>query len=79
MQLLDMVENNEINRSLLALLDENIANAHKGNQVGERFQNVFPFVNLQVELPILRQNNPRNTRLYCKQYGRTLLEHFEAT
>ncbi|KAA8521901.1 hypothetical protein F0562_012785 [Nyssa sinensis] len=30
--LLDMVEQNELNRSLLALLDENIANAHKGNQ-----------------------------------------------
>ncbi|KVH95499.1 uncharacterized protein LOC112527175 [Cynara cardunculus var. scolymus] len=30
--LLDMVEKNEINRSLLALLDENIASAHKGNQ-----------------------------------------------
>lgn len=28
-----MVESNEIDRSLLALLDENIANAHKGNQV----------------------------------------------
>ncbi|BAU00474.1 hypothetical protein VIGAN_10207400 [Vigna angularis var. angularis] len=54
--LLDMVEKNEINRSLLALLDENIANAHKGNQVGDR-----------------------NTRLYCNQYGRTLLEHFDAT
>ncbi len=33
MQLLDMVERNELNRSLLTLLDENIANAHKGNQV----------------------------------------------
>lgn len=32
-QLLDMVEKNEINRSLLTLLDENIANAYKGNQV----------------------------------------------
>ncbi|KAK4802600.1 hypothetical protein SAY86_000803 [Trapa natans] len=31
--LLEMVEKNEINRSLLALLDENIANAHIGNQV----------------------------------------------
>ncbi|AAF19544.1 F23N19.15 [Arabidopsis thaliana] len=30
--LLDMVEKNQINRSLLALLDENIANAYKGNQ-----------------------------------------------
>ncbi|XP_054775916.1 uncharacterized protein LOC129284453 [Prosopis cineraria] len=30
--LLEMVERNEINRSLLALLDENIANAHEGNQ-----------------------------------------------
>ncbi|RDX90854.1 hypothetical protein CR513_27241, partial [Mucuna pruriens] len=30
--LLEMVESNEINRSLLALLDENITNAHKGNQ-----------------------------------------------
>ncbi|CAK9173165.1 unnamed protein product [Ilex paraguariensis] len=30
--LLEMVERNEINRSLLTLLDENIANAHKGNQ-----------------------------------------------
>lgn len=33
MQLLEMVERNELNRSLLTLLDENIANAHKGNQV----------------------------------------------
>lgn len=31
--LLEMVEKNEVNRSLLALLDENIANAQKGNQV----------------------------------------------
>ncbi|KAG6606162.1 hypothetical protein SDJN02_02906, partial [Cucurbita argyrosperma subsp. argyrosperma] len=30
--LLDMVERNELNRSLLALLDENIANAQSGNQ-----------------------------------------------
>lgn len=30
--LLDMVEKNELNRSLLTLLDENIANAHRGNQ-----------------------------------------------
>ncbi|XP_062145784.1 uncharacterized protein LOC133853773 [Alnus glutinosa] len=30
--LLEMVEQNEINRSLLTLLDENIANAHKCNQ-----------------------------------------------
>lgn len=30
--LLDMVETNELNRSLLALLDENIANAHMANQ-----------------------------------------------
>lgn len=30
--LLDMVEQNELNRSLLALLDENIANAQMGNQ-----------------------------------------------
>ncbi|KAL5168148.1 hypothetical protein HKD37_11G030368 [Glycine soja] len=30
--LLEMVEKNEINRSLLALLDENIASAQKGNQ-----------------------------------------------
>ncbi|XWS38512.1 hypothetical protein CRYUN_Cryun19dG0137600 [Craigia yunnanensis] len=30
--LLEMVELNELNRSLLTLLDENIANAHKGNQ-----------------------------------------------
>ncbi|KAK3029282.1 hypothetical protein RJ639_039522, partial [Escallonia herrerae] len=29
---LDMVEQNELNRSLLALLDENISNANKGNQ-----------------------------------------------
>ena len=28
-----MVERNELNRSLLTLLDENIANAHMGNQV----------------------------------------------
>lgn len=33
MQLLEMVEHNELNRSFLTLLDENIANAHKGNQV----------------------------------------------
>ncbi|KAK3019472.1 hypothetical protein RJ639_005156 [Escallonia herrerae] len=31
--LLDMVEQNELNRSLLALLDENISNANKGNQL----------------------------------------------
>ncbi|KAJ8650056.1 hypothetical protein MRB53_003079 [Persea americana] len=30
--LLDMVERNELDRSLLALLDENIANAHKNDQ-----------------------------------------------
>ncbi|KAL1187691.1 hypothetical protein V5N11_010947 [Cardamine amara subsp. amara] len=30
--LLDMVERNEINRALLTLLDENIANAYRGNQ-----------------------------------------------
>ncbi|XAR70418.1 hypothetical protein NMG60_11027264 [Bertholletia excelsa] len=30
--LLEMVERNELNRSLLALLDENIANAHTGGQ-----------------------------------------------
>ncbi|KAI3410207.1 uncharacterized protein J3R85_018898 [Psidium guajava] len=30
--LLEMVEQNELNRSLLTLLDENIANAQKGNQ-----------------------------------------------
>ncbi|XP_010533757.1 PREDICTED: uncharacterized protein LOC104809449 [Tarenaya hassleriana] len=30
--LLEMVEKNELNRSLLALLDENIANAYRGNQ-----------------------------------------------
>ncbi|XWS49797.1 hypothetical protein CRYUN_Cryun12cG0033500 [Craigia yunnanensis] len=30
--LLEMVEHNELNRSLLTLLDENIANAHMGNQ-----------------------------------------------
>lgn len=30
--LLDMVEGNELNRSLLALLDENIASAHQSNQ-----------------------------------------------
>lgn len=30
--LLDMVEKNEINKSLLALLDENIASAHRANQ-----------------------------------------------
>lgn len=35
MQLLDMVETNELNRSLLTLLDENIANAHMANQVWE--------------------------------------------
>lgn len=33
MQLLEMVEGNELNRSLLTLLDENIANANMGNQV----------------------------------------------
>ncbi|KAK9074703.1 hypothetical protein SSX86_003021 [Deinandra increscens subsp. villosa] len=31
--LLEMVEKNEINRSLLALLDENIASAHRSNQI----------------------------------------------
>ncbi|PKI59518.1 hypothetical protein CRG98_020046 [Punica granatum] len=30
--LLEMVEKNELNRSLLALLDENIVNAHRGKQ-----------------------------------------------
>lgn len=30
--LLEMLERNELNRSLLTLLDENIASAHKGNQ-----------------------------------------------
>ncbi|KAL2901801.1 Fibrinogen alpha chain [Bienertia sinuspersici] len=30
--LLDMVEKNELNRSLVTLLDENIASAHRGNQ-----------------------------------------------
>lgn len=34
-QLLDMVEKNEINKPLLALLDENIAGARKANQVKE--------------------------------------------
>lgn len=33
MQLLELVEKNEVNRTLLTLLDENIANAHRGNQV----------------------------------------------
>lgn len=33
MQLLEMVESNELNRSLLTILDENIASAHQGNQV----------------------------------------------
>lgn len=32
-QLLDMVERNELDRSLLTLLDENIADAHKNDQV----------------------------------------------
>lgn len=42
MQLLEMVEKNEINRSLLALLDENIASAQKGNQVGNsNWKSVF--------------------------------------
>ncbi|GFP81795.1 hypothetical protein PHJA_000322800 [Phtheirospermum japonicum] len=31
-EMLDMVEQNELNRSLLTLLDENIANAYQGNQ-----------------------------------------------
>ncbi|XP_011081195.1 uncharacterized protein LOC105164278 isoform X1 [Sesamum indicum] len=31
--LLDLVEQNELNRSLLTLLDENIANAYQGNQI----------------------------------------------
>ncbi|MCI14253.1 hypothetical protein A2U01_0035382, partial [Trifolium medium] len=31
--LLEMVESNEINRSLLTLLDENIATAHEAKQV----------------------------------------------
>lgn len=33
MQLLELVEQNKINRSLLTLLDENIANAQKSDQV----------------------------------------------
>lgn len=33
MQLLEMVEQNELNMSLVTLLDENIASAHKSNQV----------------------------------------------
>lgn len=33
MQLLELVEQNQLNRSLLTLLDENIANAQRGNQV----------------------------------------------
>lgn len=41
MQLLEMVERNEVNRSLLALLDENIANAHSSNQV-MAIGDVFP-------------------------------------
>ena len=32
-QLLEMVEKNEVNRALLTLLDENIASAHRSNQV----------------------------------------------
>lgn len=32
-QLLELVEKNELNRSLLALLDENIATAQKSKQV----------------------------------------------
>lgn len=36
LQLLDMVERNELNRSLLALLDENIVNAQRGDQVMPR-------------------------------------------
>lgn len=35
MQLLDLVEQNELNRSLLTLLDQNIASAYQGNQVRE--------------------------------------------
>eukprot|EP00268_Persea_americana_P024961 TRINITY_DN2433_c0_g2_i2.p1 TRINITY_DN2433_c0_g2~~TRINITY_DN2433_c0_g2_i2.p1 ORF type:complete len:236 (+),score=39.46 TRINITY_DN2433_c0_g2_i2:226-933(+) len=42
--LLDMVERNELDRSLLALLDENIANAHKNDQV--RTVGCFIFVPL---------------------------------
>lgn len=42
-QLLEMVEKNEINRSLLALLDENIASALSSNQVPYvRFPFFFP-------------------------------------
>lgn len=33
MQLLGMVETNELNRSLLTILDENIASAQQGDQV----------------------------------------------
>ncbi|KAK3010464.1 hypothetical protein RJ639_011072 [Escallonia herrerae] len=41
--LLDMVEQNELNRSLLALLDENISNANKGNQAQWRFASAVVF------------------------------------
>lgn len=33
-QLLEMLERNELNKALLTLLDENIASAHRSNQVG---------------------------------------------
>ncbi|KAK9276448.1 hypothetical protein L1049_005981 [Liquidambar formosana] len=65
--LLEMVERNELNRSLLALLDENIANAHEGNQVIA----VIFFHPVKVELPMLlfcsveygteQSKNPHNT------------------
>jgi hypothetical protein len=42
-QLLEMVERNELNMSLLTLLDENIANAKTSNQVVSLFH-IYPSV-----------------------------------
>lgn len=46
-----MVERNELNRSLLTLLDENIANAHKGNQV----ETIGKLLAFQVQVEIMRE------------------------
>lgn len=51
LQLLEMVERNELNRSLLTLLDENIANAHKGNQV----ETIGKLLAFQVQVEFMRE------------------------
>lgn len=42
-QLLEMVERNELSRSILALLDENIASAISNNQVAQMSLSLLPF------------------------------------